>query len=221
MTTEISMTRDGVVARYRPIRRAIRQHLDGAVKYSSGRAIKDAARRINLLANGTIAAESFSEMTLAFDLVVFGGKPDRSRAIDRYARASHAPAGSVEATVLAAMQATTFHIIQVKTRHNIAGIVVDDVFRQKELWLMDEGFEATLTNGLVLATRLIYLDPFYSTAGVSVPLEKDILRDALFSLAVRGREFGPETLDDPRLPEAIYAAAVRSGAMSSIAFGGE
>jgi len=219
--TNTSVTRRDVVTNYRAARQAICQHLNAAVKFASGKAIKDAARRIGLLSNSTIVADCFSEMTLAFDLVVFGARADRSRAIDRYARASHFPAGSIEATVLAAMQASTFRIVQVKTRHDVAGLIVDDVFGQNELWLMDEGFEATLTDGVVLATRLVHLDPFCSTAGASVPLERNVLRDALFSLAARHKAFGPATLDDPRLPEAIYAAAIRGGAMNSIEFGSE
>ena len=41
---------------------------------------------------------------------------------------------------------------------------------------------------------------------------------ALFSLAARQQAFGPATLDSPRLPEAIYAAAIRNGAMNSIEY---
>jgi hypothetical protein len=220
--TDTAMTRRDVVTNYRAAREAICQHLNAAVKFASGKAIKDAARRIGLLSNSIVVADCFSEMALAFDLVVFGARADRSRAIDRYARASRFPAGSIEATVLAAMQASTFHIVQVKERHDIAGIIVDDVFRQNELWLMDEGFEATVTNGVVLAGRLVRLDPYCTTAGATVPLDRDVFQDAFYSLAAaRHQDFGAATLDDPRLPEAIYAAAIRNGAMNSIAFGGE
>jgi hypothetical protein len=210
-----------VLTNYRAARQAICKHLNAAVKFASGKAIREAARRIGLLSNSTIVADSFSEMNLAFDLVVFGARADRSRAIDRYARASRFPAGSIDATVLAAMQASSFRIVQVKTRHDIAGLIVDDVFGQDELWLMDEGFEATLEDGRVLATRLIRLDPFCAAAGASVPLERNVLQDALFTLSTRQQGFGPQTLDSPRLPEAIYAAAIRSGAMNTIAFGSE
>lgn len=215
------MTREDVLLQYRTCRQAIRHHLDAAIKYTSAAAIKEAARRIGLLSKGVIAANSFAEMTLAFDLVVFGTKAQRSRAIDRYARANRFPDGSVEAIVLAALQAETFRIIQVRGRHHVAGIVVEDVFRKEEMWLMDEGFEATLPDDLVVAARLIRLDPFYSTAGASVPISSAILQDALLSLAARRGALNPPSHDDPRLPEAVYAAAIKSGAMDTMSFESE
>jgi hypothetical protein len=221
MMSDHAMTRDDVLLHYRTCRQAIRHHLNAAIKYTSAATIKETARRIGLLSEGVIAADSFAEMTLAFDLVVFGTKAERSRAIDRYARANRSPDGSVEAIVLAALQAGTFHIVQVKGRHHIAGVVVEDVVREKEMWLMDEGFEATLTDGMVLATRLIRLDPFHSTAGASVPISRYILQDALLSLAARRGTLNAASLDDPRLPEAVYAAAIKSGAMDTISFGSE
>lgn len=221
MANDLTTRRDALT-NYRAAREAICRHLNGAVKFASGKAIKEAARKIGLVSNSTIVADCFSEMALAFDLVVFGARTDRSRAIDRYARASRFPAGSIEATVLEVMRVSKFHIIQVKARHDIAGIVVDDVFRQNELWLMDEGFEQTAENGLVLAGRLVRLGPFCATAGATVPLDRNVLQDAFYSMATaRNQDFGAATLDDPRLPEAIYAAAIRNGAMNSIAFGSE
>ena len=215
-------TRHDALTNYRAARDAICRHLNGAMKFTSGKAIKQAARKIGLLSSSVIVADSFSEMALAFDLVVFGAATDRSRAIDRYARASRFPAGSIDATVLEAMRVSKFHIIQVKARHEIAGLVVDEVFRQDELWLMNEGFEETAEDGLVLAGRLVRLGPFCATAGATVPLDRNVLQDALYSMVVaRNRDFGPKTLDDPRLPEAIYAAAIRNGAMNAIAFGSE
>jgi hypothetical protein len=220
MTSDQAMSREEALLRYRTCRQAIRRHLNAAIKYTSADAIKVTARRIGLLSEGAIAADSFAEMTLVFDLVVFGTKTERSRAIDRYARANRFPDGSVEAAVLTALQAGTFRIIQVKGRHHIAGIVVEDMFGGQEMWVMDEGFEATLTDGMMLAARLIRLDPFHSTAGASVPISRYILQEALLSLAGR-RSVNPALLDNPRLPEAVYAAAIKNGAMDTISFEGE
>lgn len=85
---------------------------------------------------------------------------------------------------------------------------------------MDEGFEATLTDGMMLAARLIRLDPFHSTAGASVPISRYILQEALLSLAGR-RSVNPALLDNPRLPEAVYAAAIKNGATDTISFESE
>jgi hypothetical protein len=216
------LSRDDALQQYRAYRAAIRRHLGGAIKHTSAATIKEAARRIGLLSDGAIACDSPREMTMAFDLAVFGTRAGRSRAIDRYARANRFPEGSTEATVLAALQAATFHIVLASRHHHVAGVVVEDLFRKQDIWLMDEGLDATMPDGTLLAARLIRLDPFHATASASVPISRSDLRNALLSLAARRATLDPASvIDDPRLPEAIFATAIKSGAMDGISFESE
>ena len=124
--SEQETSREDLLTRYRGYRQAIQLHLNAAVNFLSVAMIKEASRRIGLLSANTIVADHFSEMTLALDLAVFGQKPGRSRAIDRYAQATPFPDGSVEAVTLAALRANTFRVVRVKERHPIAGLIVDD-----------------------------------------------------------------------------------------------
>ena len=56
------------------------------------------------------AAESFDELTLAFDLAIHTARPDRTRAVDRYAGAAQLQPGSDEALVLEAMRRARFSV---------------------------------------------------------------------------------------------------------------
>jgi hypothetical protein len=205
--------REDLLTLYRGYRQAIQLHLNAALKCVSAAAVKDAARRIGLLSNNTIVADHFSEMTLAFDLAVFGQKPGRSRAIDRYARANRFPDGSVEAVTLAAMQTNMFRVVRVNERHQTAGIIVEDIANKETLWLMDEGLDATSVEGTVLAARFICIETFHTTIGAIVPVEQDLFEDALYSLAARRGKLDLSSLNDPRLPETIYATAISHGAL--------
>lgn len=50
---------------------------------------------------------------------------------------------------------------------------------------------------------------------------RSLSRHALLSLAARRGTLNPASLDDSRLPEAVYAAAIRGGAMDTINFASE
>jgi hypothetical protein len=212
--------RQETIDRYRHLREVAKQHVTGALKHLSKNAINGAARRVGLLSGGAIVADSFDEMTLAFDLAVLGPQPGRSRAIDRYARA-HPPApGSDEALALDALRHCRFHIIRVLRRHETAGLVVEDVASHEELWLMDEGLETTAPEGAAFGTRLLRLDGFHMTAGAAVPVTGDVLEAAIASRPVWLNDAQFRFIDDPRFPEALYAAAIRHGKMQFMKFKG-
>jgi hypothetical protein len=208
------------IDRYRRLREVAKQHVSGALKHLSKNAINDAARRVGLLSGGAIVADSFDEMTLAFDLAVLGPQHGRSRAIDRYARA-HPPApGSDEAVTLDALRHCRFRIIRVLRRHETAGLVVENVVSHEELWLMDEGLEATAPEGAAFGTRLLRLDGFHMTAGAAVPVSGDVLEAAIASQPVWLNDGQFRFVEDPRFPEALYAAAIRHGKMQLMKFTG-
>jgi hypothetical protein len=74
--------------------------------------------------------------------------------------------------VLEAMRRARFSIISSVRRHTVAGLIVKDLFRGFEFWLVDEGLDSSLPDEAVLATRLYTLQGFAMTAGVLVPCSK-------------------------------------------------
>ena len=64
-------------------------------------------------------------------------------------------------------------------RHTVAGLIVKDLFRGFEFWLVDEGLESSLPDEAVLATRLYTLEGFAMTAGVLVPLDIELIEYAI------------------------------------------
>ena len=146
--------RQETIERYRHFRAIAKQHLGGALKHLSRTAIKEAAQRLGLWSRGKLVLDSPDEMDLVFDVAVFDTRSGQSRALDRYARAHPAAPGSDEALTLDALQHSRFHIVRVLRRHEVAGLVTEDTVTHEQLWLMDEGFEATARSGMGLATRL-------------------------------------------------------------------
>jgi hypothetical protein len=85
------MTRDEILQRYHYLRAISTGHHSGALKFLSRQGLLEHAKRLGLATGGMLVAESEAEMTLVFDLALYTAKEGRSRALDRYARATPLP----------------------------------------------------------------------------------------------------------------------------------
>jgi hypothetical protein len=120
--------------------------------------------------------------------------------------------------VLEAMRRARFSIIRILRRHDVAGLIVEDLFRGGEFWLVDEGLESSLPDGAALATRLYTPDGFAMTAGVLVPFDIELIEDAIADTPHLLRNRREELIDDRRFAEAIYRVALASGLMEQVAY---
>ncbi|WP_293908224.1 hypothetical protein [Phenylobacterium sp.] len=211
---EASPTRDEVISRYRRMRAISRAHTSAATDRLPRDAILRQARRLGLAHGRTFVVDDFADLVYALDLTVYTTAPDRLSGIERYSRSAKVAAGSDEALVLQAMRSARFSILQIEGRGPVAGLIAKDAVRDADLWLMDEGMEASLPAGAVIATRIYQVGYFWMTAGVFVMLEPEILAEAIASVPCLARRTPAEAIDDRRFAEAIYRAALLDGATS-------
>jgi hypothetical protein len=211
-------SRHEVLARYRHLRNISKRHHSQVMDFLSRDAVLHHARRLGLTIGRTLVLDSLDVMTLAFDLAIFTAPTGRSRAIDRYARSARLAPDSDEAIVLEAMRRARFSVVRVVRRHDAAGLILSDVFRRTELWLVDEGLESSMIEGSVLATRFYTPDGFSMTAGVLVPIDLELMEDALAEVPLLLRKRPAEVPDDRRFAEAIYRVAIASGIMERVAY---
>jgi len=211
-------SRAEVLARYRHLRGISKHHNSAAMRFLSSDAVLIHARRLGLAEGRTFILDSMDEMTLALDLAVYTAPAGRSRAIDRYARGTSFPRGSDEAAVLEAMCNARFAIIMVEERHPAAGLLVTDVFRQTDFWLVDEGLETWLDEEVPYVTRYYKPDDFAMTAGVGMPLDLALLEAAAATLPQLKDKSPADLVGDRRFAEAIYRAAIATGAMEGVSY---
>jgi hypothetical protein len=214
------MQRDDILHRYRLLRAIGTHHHTAALNYVARPTLLERAKHLGLAVANTLVFDSDEEMTLIFDLAIHTAKPGRSRAIDRYARAVSLSTGSDEANTLAAMRQAQFSIWRVERRHDLAGIEVTDVLRDRETWLLDEGLTASAPPGMTFAARLSWPAEFAMTSGVVVPVERALLAQVMLGGGLGWmRHSGLEQLaDDPRFATALYRAALRGGVMENVVF---
>ncbi len=211
-----SPSRGEVLARYRHLRKISKQHHSNVLDFLSMDAVLHHARRLGLADGRTFILDSMDELTLAYDLAIHTAPAGRSRAIDRYARSAQFAPGSDEALVLEAMCNARFAVMVVQRRHQAAGLIVTDLFRENELWLVDEGLEISLPEGTAFATRYYTPDRFAMTAGIGIPVDRDLLTSALDSAPQLLRKSHGEATEDRRFAEAVYRAAIADGIMERV-----
>jgi hypothetical protein len=212
------MSRSDLIARYRHLREISTQHHSAALNFLSRDAIISQARRIGLTQGKTLVLDSMDDMYLAFDLAIYTAPKDRSRAIDRYAKGARFTWGSDESIVLEAMRRARFSIISFVRPHPVAGLIVKDLFRGVEIWLIDVGLESSLPQEAALATRLFTPDRFDTTAGVLVPLDLELIEDAIAATPQLLRKGYEEVINERRFAESIYRVALASGLMEQVAY---
>jgi hypothetical protein len=108
--------------------------------------------------------------------------------------------------------------MSVQGLHQSAGLIVVDLFRDIELWLVDEGLERSLPAGAAFATRYYALDGFVMTAGVAMPVDDDLMISALDSAPRLLRKSQAEAIEDRHFAEALYRAAIADGIMENVTF---
>ena len=211
-------SRGEILDRYRRFRMLSKEHNSAAVKRTPTDAFIEQARRLGIARGRTLRLNSEDELALVWDLVIYARREGRQRALDRYASSQQLPSDSDEARVLSAMLAARFAFVRVERRHPAAGLIVSDLLREEELWLVDEGLEATAPVGCTFATRLYAPEDFHMTAGVIVPLDRSLLASVLVRRPRLARVDLDELSDDRRFAQAIYREAIEAGVMKQIRF---
>jgi hypothetical protein len=213
-----SPNRDEVLARYRRLREIGVRHHTNVLGFLAKDAILDHARRLGLAQGKTLVLDSMDELTLAFDLAIYTAPAGRSRAIDRYANSARLAPTSEEAVVLDAMRNARFALLLARRRHESAGLIVTDLFREFDLWLVDEGLEISLPDGTAFATRYYAPGPFIMTAGVGLPIDRGAFARAIESAPHLMRKSPAEAIQDRRFAEAVYRGAIEDGTMENVSY---
>jgi len=210
------MTRGDVLGRYRHLRSISKHHHHTILTFLAQPTILEHARHLGLRAGQTVVADSEEELTLVFDLAIHTAREGRSRAIDRYASAARLPSDSDDGLVLEAMCRARFSLWRIVRRHDICGLVLDDLVRQAETWLVDEGLEKSGAAGMCFASRVYEPDQFAMTSGVIVPIDRPMLEEVLTDGRACRHEDPERVADDPRFARAIYRAAPEAGLMERV-----
>jgi hypothetical protein len=218
------MPRSELLARYRRLRQISKEQHEAVLDIIAADVLLDWARRLDLTIGKTVVLENDNEMTLPEDLAIYLPRLGRSHPLDRYAGLARFAPGSDEVIVLAAMRRARFSLWRVERRHPSTGLILCDLLRGEETWLVDEAMEKNAPPGVEMAARLLQPENFAMTARIIVPILPDLmtlpeLMEEVFTRAPALKRLQGDVLArDPRFAIGIYRAAVATGAMERVRF---
>jgi hypothetical protein len=210
------MTRSEILTRYRRLRQISKEHHEAVLDIIAPDVLLDWARRLDLTEGKAVVLENDNELTLPQDLAIYLPRLGRSHPLDRYARAAQFAPGSDEAIVLEAMHHARFSLWRVERRHQTAGLILRDLLRDEDVWLVDEAMEKEARPGVEMAARLLKPEDFAMTARIIVPVTPDLMEKVFVSAPALRSAQGDVLARDPRFAIGAYRAAVATGAMDSV-----
>ena len=211
---EGEVERTEVLMRYRRLRELSRKHGNAIIKRLPKKTVLHWGKRIGLVRRNTFFASTMEEMTLGIDLAVYSTRSGKTSPVERYRRSSKFAVGSEDGLMVDAMCRSRFSLFLVKRRHLATGLILEDLLRKEEVWLMDEGLEQSAPDGVLFASRVIKLDAFHMTTGAPIPMT----RDAIENLAAVFPSPDASLADgaDAKFVETVYRSAIHHGLMDTV-----
>jgi hypothetical protein len=218
------VSRSAILARYRHLRQISKEQHEAVLDIIAPDVLLDWAKRLDLTEGKAVVFENDNEMTMPEDLAIYLPRLGRSHPLHRYARVARLVPGSDEAIVLAAMRQARFSLWRVERRHPTTGLILRDLLRDEETWLVDEAMEKNAPPGVEMAARLLQPESFAMTARIIVPILPDLMtlpdlmEDVFARVPALRRLQGDVLARDPRFAVGIYRAAVATGTMERVRF---
>jgi hypothetical protein len=169
------MTRDEVLAQYRPMRAGIQRVLRLA---PAALRPADLRRALKQVAPWAEAEEDLPDgaTDMLVDVALFEPNQSGRRAFDRFLAKEGRQLDAANRALAADMAAAWFSIFHLTGRHEIAGLWLEDMLDEnRRLWLVDEGLETSAPEELIVAMRLFDAGPFHAGFGILVPPDKETL----------------------------------------------
>ncbi|CAH2598655.1 conserved protein of unknown function (plasmid) [Rhodovastum atsumiense] len=212
------MTRREILHRYRRLRAITTDHHRAALRFLAADTMLDQARRLGMRAGPSLVVDDVKELSVLYEFALYTARAGRSRAIDRYARATPLPVGSDEALTLEALRLARFSLWRVERRHDVTGLMVSDLRNGSALWLIDEGMQASVANGWVFAARILQPDCFAMTNGLIVPVQQQTIDKLVTGGQVSCRSDQAGAADESRFAAEVYRDALDNRLLDRVAF---
>jgi hypothetical protein len=184
------MTRDEVLALYRPIRVAIRRITSLAIKTCSRQDLKRAAKQLDLWSpQGIVGIEDDETLEMISDVALFEPNQRGRIAFDAFVEQQAKKIAPPDLALAERMKRSRFSLFRCAGRHELAGVWLEDLLDDnRRLWLMDEGLERTVKSGMVLGMRLFDAGPFHAGYGIIVQPDEETTEWSVVGQQRNGRE---------------------------------
>ncbi|MGU3469134.1 hypothetical protein ACLBXO_30245 [Methylobacterium sp. C33D] len=195
-------SREEILACYRPIRASIQAVLAEAVKQCKKPDLDRAAKHLDLIDPEQL--DDDSTFAMLCDVALFEPNQRGRRVIDSFLDKRLGALLLADRHVARKLAAAFFSIFRVADWHEAGGVWLDDLLKPgRRLWLMDEGLEASASEGLVIAMRVFDAGPFYAGFGIIVQPDAEAV-----TLCIKAVSHGQPLPVRHSLAAALYGDAI-------------
>lgn len=181
------LTRPALLDAYHPIRASIQTVLAAAVDRCRKPDFDRAVKHLGLVEEEQFAIEDTSAMLC--DIALFEPNQRGRRAYDGFLARGAEALTPPDRAVAERLGAAFFALFRVAERHAVGGVWVENLLDgNRRLWLMDEGLEASASEGMTLGLRVFDVGPFHAGLGLIVDPEP-MMAAACIEAAARGNPF--------------------------------
>jgi len=165
------MTREEALALYHPIRASVRRIVSAAIPVCNQSDFMRAAKQLGLWVEGKISLpEGDQAAEMLSDIALFEPNQRGRRAFDVFLAAKARQLDAADVALAQWMGKALFSLFRCTGRHGIAGVSLEDLLdRNRTLWLMDEGMEASAPTEGAFGMRLFDAGEFHVGFGIVVP----------------------------------------------------
>jgi len=183
------MTREEALALYRPIRASVRRILGAAISVCNQSDFMRAAKQLGLWVEGKISLpEGEQPAEMLSDIALFEPNQRGRRAFDVFLASKARQLDAVDFELAQRMGKAFFSLFRCTARHGISGVWLEDQLdRNRSLWLMDEGIEASAPTRGAFGMRLFDAGEFHVGFGIVVPSDEETTEFSVQGVTRNGR----------------------------------
>ena len=183
------MTREEALALYHPIRASVRRILSAAISVCNRSDFMRVAKQLGLWVEGTIALpEGDQAADMLSDIDFLSSNQRGRRAFDVFLASKARPLDAADFELAQRMGKALFSLFRCSGRHGIAGVWLEDQLdRNRTLWLMDEGMEASDPTKGAFGMRLFDAGEFHVGFGIVVPSDEETTEFSIQGMTRNGR----------------------------------
>ncbi len=183
------MTREEALALYHPIRASVRRILSAAISVCNQSDFIRAAKQLGLWVEGKISLpEGHQAAEMLSDIALFEPNQRGRRAFDVFLASKARQLDAADFELAQRMGKAVFSLFRCIARHGIAGVWLEDLLdRNRSLWLMDQGMEASALTKGAFGMRLFDADEFHVGFGIAVPSDEETTEFSIQGVTRNGR----------------------------------
>jgi len=183
------MTREEALALYHPIRASVQRILSATIPACNQSDLMRAAKQLGLWGDGKISLpEGEQAAAILSDIALFEPNQRGRRAFDVFLASKARQLDAADFELAQRMGKAFFSLFRCVSRHGIAGVWLEDLLdRNRSLWLMGEGVEASAPAKGAFGIRLFDAGEFHVGFGIVVPSDEETTEFSIQGMTRNGR----------------------------------